>query len=297
MTGAPPSEALAAPAFDEAEARRLAVAVGARIRAARSASKISRAALAERAGVSARYLAEVEAGRGNISLGLLFRVAAALDAPLGRLVGGAAAEGEGARVAALFEAADAETRRRAIELLSGAAGRARRIALIGLRGAGKSTLGRRLAAATGAPFVELGHEIEAEAGMPVGDVLALYGAEAYRDMERAALVRVAERGETMVLAVAGGVVEAAASFETLLARYHAVWLRARPEEHMARVRAQGDERPMAGIDGAMDVLRRLLAAREPLYARAEAALDTGGRSLDQSAAELARLVADRFGLG
>lgn len=319
-------------ADEDAALARLTAAIGARVRAGRGAVGLTRRALADRSGVSQRYLAEVEAGRGNISVALLHRIARALDTPIVWLLDadaqanaptterwrkapsdrttttaqGGLAEArlappaqtdEASRLAGLIARADAATRARALDLLAGAeaagAGKARRICLIGLRGAGKSTLGARLAADLALPFVELNREIEAEAGMGVGDVIALYGAETYRRLERAALDRTAARHDALVLAVAGGVVEAAESYDALLARFHTIWLSAAPDDHMARVRAQGDERPMAGVPKAMEELRRILAARAPAYARADARLDTSGEGAAASAARLAALVAAR----
>ena len=151
--------------------------------------------------------------------------------------------------------------------------RAKRVALIGLRGAGKSTLGARLAAAYDAKFVELNHEIEDLSGMRIADLIALYGHEGYRRMENEALTRLASAEERLVLAVAGGVVSQAGAFNNLLDRFHTIWLKAAPEEHMARVRAQGDERPMAGNPTAMEQLRSILTSREDQYRQAAATLN------------------------
>jgi len=164
--------------------------------------------------------------------------------------------------------------------------RAQRICLIGLRGAGKSTLGRLAGEALGLPFVELNREIEEQSGMPVDEVMALYGQEGYRRLEAQALERIVQTSDALVLAVAGGIVAEPRTYAFLLRHFHTIWLRATPEEHMMRVRAQGDERPMAGNPKAMDELRSILTSREALYARAEAQVNTSGLALDAAKARL-----------
>jgi XRE family aerobic/anaerobic benzoate catabolism transcriptional regulator len=261
--------------------------VGEEVRRARERKRLTRKRMSELSGVSLRYLAQLEAGEGNISIALLHRVAAALEARVEALVGGEA-EFE---AAALYRAASPATRARVLEMLvPQAGGRRERIALIGLRGAGKTTLGRRLGESLDLPFVELNREIEAQSGMPVNEVIALYGQEGYRRLERQALERVVATRERMVLAAAGGLVTAPDSFSFLLAHFHTVWLKAAPEEHMQRVRAQGDERPMAGNPKAMEELNALLTGREALYGSAAATVDTSGRTPAASAADLERAV-------
>jgi XRE family transcriptional regulator, aerobic/anaerobic benzoate catabolism transcriptional regulator len=279
---------------EEADTSAFLAAVGRRARAARAGANMSRRRLAEVSGVSQRYLAQLEAGDGNISIVLLKRIAEALDRRLEDLLCDEdRADNESVRLLALFQAAAPEQRRQAFEILAarrGFDGRARRIALIGLRGAGKSTLGRLSAIALGAPFVELNAEIAKTSGMPVAEVMALYGQEGYRRLERQALEHVAQTFGTAVLAVAGGVVSEPATFDELLRRFHTIWLKAEPEEHMARVRNQGDTRPMAGNPAAMDELRAILVARHQLYARAEAQVDTSGRTAEESLADLLRTI-------
>jgi XRE family transcriptional regulator, aerobic/anaerobic benzoate catabolism transcriptional regulator len=265
-------------------------AVGARVRTSRLRSGLSRRALAEASAVSQRYLAQLEAGQGNISIGLLKRIAEALDEPMERLVGEEdSPHSEALRVAALFRAATEEKRRRVLNILDPdnvRLQRGGRIALIGLRGAGKSTLGRLSAAALKIRFVELNREIESTCGIPVHELIALYGQEGYRRLERQALEKIAEAEDPLVLAVAGGIVSEPDAFHLLLQRFHTIWLKARPEEHMARVRGQGDLRPMAGNPAALDDLKTILAKRESLYARAEIAVDTSGKSVDDSLVEM-----------
>lgn len=282
---------------DDAAVRVLIARVGERVRKARELRGIPRRVLSEISGVSPRYLALLEAGEGNISIGLLQRVALALDHRIEWLVGEEDPwTSDALKVADLWRRAPAEVRGRVIDLLAPqpeALLRRRRIALVGLRGAGKSTLGARVGKALGLPFVELNREIEDQAGMPVAEVMALYGPEGYRRLEDQALGRLIATHDQMVLAVAGGIVSEPDTYKTLLAHFHTIWLRARPEDHMARVRAQGDNRPMAGNPEAMEQLRLILASREPLYDRARARLDTSGRTEDESLQDLLALIAER----
>jgi XRE family aerobic/anaerobic benzoate catabolism transcriptional regulator len=282
---------------DETEA--FIAKVGARVRQVRQRKGMTRRALSERSSVSQRYLAQLENGEGNISIGLLHKIAQALDHRIEWLVGAEDPWGsETERFAQLFASAPAHARQKIVEIL-GAAEPARlrrqRIALIGLRGAGKSTLGRRLGAALNVPFLELNHDIEEQSGMPVNDVMALYGQEGYRRLERQALERVVSTSDNVVLAVAGGIVAEPGTFAFLLRHFHTIWLKAPPETHMRRVSEQGDHRPMAGNPKAMDELRSILTSREALYAQAEAAVDTEGRTVAQSERELLEAVR-RLGL-
>jgi len=165
------------------------------------------------------------------------------------------------------------------------------IALIGLRGAGKSTLGKLLAKKIGWSFVELNKEIEAQNGLSVAEIIALYGQEGFRRMEQAALDQLLARKELMVLATGGGIVSEPLTFDLILSSFYTIWVKAEPEEHMARVRKQGDLRPMADDRSAMAELRTILKSREPLYARASATVDTAGLSVDAAAARLSEAVA------
>jgi XRE family aerobic/anaerobic benzoate catabolism transcriptional regulator len=164
--------------------------------------------------------------------------------------------------------------------------RRKRIALIGLRGAGKSTLGAMLAKELGVPLVELNREVVRETGLPVSEVIALYGLPAYRRIELRVLERVAREQERAIIVAGGGIVTEDDAFDLLRAHCYTVWLKAKPEEHMARVLAQGDFRPMAGNDEAMDDLRRILASREALYGKADAVIDTSGETAEQSLTKL-----------
>ncbi len=275
--------------------------VGERVRHARERKGISRRVLSELSGVSQRYLAQLESGQGNISIALLWRVAEALDHRIEWLVGEEDPwTSEELRVTELYRSANTSERRKVMEILAPEAPgmlRAQRICLIGLRGAGKSTLGRLVGDELGLPFVELNREIGEQAGMPVDEVMALYGQEGYRRLESQALERVVATSDAIVLAVAGGIVAEPRTYAFLLRHFHTVWLRATPEEHMLRVRAQGDERPMAGNPKAMEELRSILTSREALYARAEAQVNTSGKTLEASKAELLAAIRSHGFLG
>lgn len=244
--------------------------IGGRVRAARKAQKLTRKALAGRSGVSERHLAQLEGGSGNVSILLLARIAAALDTALADLVAEPSPP-------------------------AGDAGKARRIALIGLRGAGKSTLGRAAAEALGLRFAELTDAISEAAGLSPGEIFALYGEAGYRRFEAQALEKIVGETDAIVLATGGGIVANPDCFEMLLARFHTVWLTATPEEHMARVAAQGDRRPMAGDPRAMDTLRAILADRSAQYARADARVDTEGQPVGRCVDILSREI--RYALG
>lgn len=293
----PDAAATPADAATDADIRALIARVGERVRRARELKGIPRRVLSDISGVSPRYLALLEAGDGNISIALLHRVARALGHRIDWLVSEDDPwTSDALRAADLFRAAPAETRARVLGLLApppDQAQRRRRICLIGLRGAGKSTLGARAGAALGLPFVELNREIEGQAGMAVNEVLALYGQEGYRRLEAQALGRITAAHDALILAVAGGIVAEPETYKILLTQFHTIWLRAAPEDHMARVRAQGDTRPMAGNPEAMDQLRHILTSREALYDQAGAKLDTSGRTVDESLADLLALIAAR----
>jgi XRE family aerobic/anaerobic benzoate catabolism transcriptional regulator len=239
-------------------------AVGARVRSTRETRGMSRRELSARSGVSERFLAQLETGRGNISLARFAEVAAAL----------------GTAPADLLTSADL------------AAGQTEAIALLGVRGAGKSTVGALLAERLGAPFVELDQRIEQAAGLSLGELFELHGEEHYRKLERAALEEVLD-GSRLVLATGGSIVSDQTSYQLLRQRARCIWLRAGAEDHWERVIRQGDRRPMAENPHAFAQLRSLLSARERLYARAHDVVDTSGLSIE----EVVRLVSDRLGAG
>jgi XRE family aerobic/anaerobic benzoate catabolism transcriptional regulator len=236
--------------------------LGERVRAWRNGHGMTRKALASASGVSERYLAQLEAGQGNISVLLLRKLAQAMQVSVESLV---------------REGAEQDPARR-------------RIALLGLRGAGKSSLGEKLAASLGVPFIELDSEVEREAGTKLGEVFSMYGQEAFRRFERRALERILRTHESAVIAAGGSLVTDPDTYRLLLDNCHTVWLKARPEEHMNRVIAQGDMRPfegkMRGRSAALDEIRKLLSDRDRLYSRADVTIETSGRSLKASLDEL-----------
>ena len=245
-----------APLTNEAQDTVYLGRLGERVRAWRTENGVTRKALAAASGVSERYLAQLEAGQGNMSVLLLRRVARAMNVPVEHLV----REDDSPRPA--------------------------RIALIGLRGAGKSTLGGKLAEALELPFIELDREVEKEAGANLGEVFAMYGQDAFRRFERRALERVLRENPRAVIATGGSLVTDPSSYELLLERCYCVWLKASPDDHMARVIAQGDMRPFKGRSAALDEIRKLLADRDRLYARAALAVDTSGKTVRQTLQEI-----------
>jgi len=267
-------------------------ALGKRVREGRERRGLSRKALSLEARVSERYLAQLEAGEGNVSIVLLRRVAAALGTTLPDLVGDGAPEHRLIR-RFLEELPPHRLEDALVRLMRefgrDDASRRTRIALVGLRGAGKTTLGAALARELQRPFVELDREIEREAAVSLSELFMLYGQAGYRRIERRCLERVLDAHDRVVLAVGGGIVSEPETYHLLLDRCFTVWVKAEPEEHMGRVVAQGDFRPMEGSAEAMDDLRRILAAREPLYRKADAVVDTSGADPAHSLRELKEL--------
>jgi len=248
---------------------------------------MTRKALAREADVSERYLAQLENGEGNMSIVLLRRVAAALGSRLIEVLEPEEGRVERRIISRLLDSVPAHrledlTFRLMREFGKEEGVRRGRVALVGLRGAGKSTLGLRLAAERQVRYVELDKEIELESGLPLSELFSLYGQAGFRQFERRTLERLINENTQMVLSVGGGIVAEEETYGLLLSKCFTVWLRARPEEHMARVIAQGDLRPMAGNSEAMEDLKRILAAREPLYRKVDTMVDTSGQTLDES---------------
>jgi XRE family transcriptional regulator, aerobic/anaerobic benzoate catabolism transcriptional regulator len=270
--------------------------LGQRVRTMRGLRGMSRKVLAKVSGISERYIAQLESGKGNASIMLLRRVSNAMGAHLEDLIPAGEPSPDWPVIRDLLRKATPGQIAQARDILSGN-GAAQRgtsfagIALIGLRGAGKSTLGKMLAKKIGWNFVELNKEIERENGLSVAEIIALYGQEGFRRMEQASLGQLLARKELMVLATGGGIVSEPVTFDLILQSFYTIWLKAEPEEHMARVRGQGDLRPMADDRSAMAELRTILRSREPLYARASAVVDTAGLSVDAAAARLIEAVA------
>jgi XRE family transcriptional regulator, aerobic/anaerobic benzoate catabolism transcriptional regulator len=291
--------------------------LGARVRAWRARRGMTRKQLAADSGLSERFLADMEAGKGNASLTTLQSVAGALniatldllqDTPRPAL----------SRVMALVNRLDDAQLDAAYATLSAALGaqlglpspqgRDQRVALLGLRGAGKSTLGAQLAAQQNVPFVELDREIEREAGTSMQEIILLQGQAGYRRYERRALLRIAQQhAGGVVLTTGGSIVSERETFDLLQSHFFCVWVKASPEEHMGRVVAQGDMRPFTSADNttdtsangkptganaqALDDIRRILDSRQQLYARSDAVVDTSARTVRQSLKDLQRAIA------
>jgi len=270
--------------------------LGKRVRELRSRRGMTRKQMSQEADVSERHLAQLESGEGNISVVLLQRIAAALHVPIANLFAPLTEEPaeKGPEKRLIQRFLERLPQNRLEDVVSrlmrefGREEKARRmrIALIGLRGAGKSTLGSMLAKEKGNCFVELDNEIEKDTGMPLGEIFSLYGQSGFRAIEKRTLERVLKENECAVISAGGGVVSEKETFDFLLSRCYTVWIKAQPEEHMSRVMAQGDFRPMAANKQAMEDLRGILEAREPLYRKADLLLDTSGTSVDESLAAL-----------
>jgi XRE family transcriptional regulator, aerobic/anaerobic benzoate catabolism transcriptional regulator len=270
--------------------------LGERVRTLRNQRGMTRKALAAHAKVSERYLAQLEAGLGNCSIVLLRRIARAIGLPVTQLVHeGAEPPLDLVLLSQFLERLPpdmlVEARKLVTEHFSSPSEDRRRIALIGLRGGGKSTLGRLLAERLDVPFVELDREIERRSGATLSEIFDMFGQETFRRAEREALDDVLRRYPNFVIATSGSIVTEPSTLELLLASCFTVWVRAEPEEHMKRVMAQGDMRPMANSARAMEDLVSILKSREPLYAKAEASLITTAKTPEQNLAELLRLIA------
>jgi XRE family aerobic/anaerobic benzoate catabolism transcriptional regulator len=266
--------------------------LGKRVRLLRNLRGMTRKMVAREADVSERHLAQLEAGEGNVSIVLLRRIAGALNVSLVELFAPEVEEPAGKQMIQRFlerlpnHRLEDVVLRLMRDFRPGEQVRRKRIALIGLRGAGKSTLGSKLAGESQMPFIEMDREIERDTGMPLAEIFALYGQSGYRAIEKRTLERVMNENERAVLSVGGGVVSEKETFDYLLSHCYTVWIKAQPEEHMTRVMAQGDFRAMAGNDHAMEDLRRILEAREPLYRQADMELDTSGSSVEESFSRL-----------
>lgn len=270
--------------------------LGERVREARARRGMTRRILARDSGVSERYLAQLEAGQGNVSVLLLRQIGAALGIPQNDLLRDD--DNQAVELTLIQQFLQRLPKQRLARIRaqllrdfgSPPADRGKRIALIGLRGAGKSTLGAALARKIDVPFVELDRQIERDAGISLSEIFLLYGQQGYRRYERRCLEKVIESHGRCVIATGGSIVSEAATYDLLLSTCFTVWLKASPEEHMARVLAQGDTRPMAGNAQAMEDLRRILDGRGMLYGQADATVDTGGQTVEQSLRALKKSV-------
>lgn len=274
------------------------VALGERVKALRARRGLTRKSLAAAADVSERHLANLEYGLGNASILVLLQVAHALQCSLAELIGDVTTSTpEWLLIRELLEHRDDATLRRVRVAIGGMLGtggdnvtRSSRIALIGLRGAGKSTLGQMLAEDLGFPFLELSRQIEQLAGCTISEIQALYGVNAYRRYERRAIEEAIQIYPEAVIAAPGGLVSDAATFNQLLSHCTTVWLKADAQDHMKRVAAQGDMRPMAASKEAMEDLKGILAGRTAFYSKAEFSLDTSGQALQPTFLALRKMV-------
>jgi len=284
------------PFIDEAADAEFIQALGLRVREARARRGMSRKSLALNSDVSERYLAQVESGETNPSIMVLRHVAHALGVSLIELLESQHSSPEYRLISRFLEQLSPNRLEEALLRLmrdfgNEDASRRKRIALVGLRGAGKSTLGRALAGELSLPFVELNSAIEAEAGMSLNEIFMLYGQPGYRRLERRCLETFIAEHESAVITVGGGIVSEAETFNLLLMNCFTVWVKATPEEHMSRVVAQGDFRPMEGNTEAMEDMRRILVAREPLYSKADVTVDTTGRPPEDCLMQLRQALA------
>ncbi|NJD34648.1 MAG: helix-turn-helix domain-containing protein [Betaproteobacteria bacterium] len=281
----------AAALHDEAADAEFIRALGRRVREGRARRGISRKALAINADVSERYLAQVENGETNPSIMVLRHIGNALGFSLMELLEAQQDSTEYRLIQRFLEQLAPSRLEDALlclmrEFGKEDAARRRRIALVGLRGAGKSTLGRALAGELAMPFVELNGAIEAEAGMNLNEIFMLYGQPGFRRLERRCLESIIANHDSAVITGGGGIVSEAETFNLLLMNCYTVWIKASPEEHMSRVVAQGDLRPMEGSAEAMEDMRRILVARESLYSKADFTLDTTGRTPEECLMQL-----------
>ncbi len=297
---------------DDEQKNPFLAALGDRVRALRSRRGMTRKAVAMAADVSERHLANLEYGIGNASILVLLQVAGALQCSLAELLGDVTTTSpEWLLIRELLERRDEDTLRRVRVVLGqmldsdgasktvgpdGLPTRSTRVALVGLRGAGKSTLGQMLASDLDYPFVELSREIEKFAGCSISEIQGLYGQNAYRRYERRALEEAIQIYPEAVIATPGGIVSDAATFNQLLSHCTTVWLQAEPEDHMKRVAAQGDLRPMAASREAMQDLKGILAGRAAFYSKAEFRLNTSAQPLEPTFGALRSLVRQALSL-
>lgn len=278
--------------------------LGERVRTLRSRKGMTRKAVAIAADVSERHLANLEYGMGNVSVLVLLQVAQALQCSLAELLGDISTSSpEWLLIRELLsKRSEADLRRARVQLtdLFGEGGsqqdRANRVALIGLRGAGKTTLGQRLADDLGFPFIELSREIEQFAGCQISEIHNLYGANAYRRYERRALEEAIQIYPEVVIATPGGLVSDSSNFNLLLSHCTTVWLQADAQDHMSRVAAQGDLRPMAASREAMEDLKRILDGRSAFYSKADLTINTSLGDVQAAFAQLRKEVREHLHL-
>ena len=275
--------------------------MGAKVRAGRASLGLTRKQFAAKAGVSERYLNELENGASNASIAIIVKVAGALSQTPASLMGEQdpkLAQPMPPELRALFTAMTLPEQQAllpvAVTWLAERRRASKGVALLGLRGAGKSSLGKMLAAHHGVPLISVTREIERRAGMRINEIFNLGGPEAYRAMENEVIADLVAREGKIVLETAGGIAGNSEMMAMILARFKTVWLKASPEDHLARVAGQGDTRPTQGNPKAVEHLKALLVAREPEYARADTMIDTSGRSIEDCFADLKTIAAAAF---
>lgn len=279
------------------EQHEIAQAIAVKVRAARARAGLSRKRLGQLASVSERYLNDLEKGDANVSVGILGRIATALDVELPAILPGFGEQPPAVvkhkPLADILSRMTIAEQQAAVEPLARLVGdrslRQHGIALLGLRGAGKTTIGRIFAERHGLPFRSVTREVEVRAGMSLADLFNLGGSEAYRALEVEVINELAAAKDKMVLETAGGIAGNSAALDVVLGSFRTIWLKASPEEHLSRVASQGDTRPMRGHPKALDQLKTLLIQRESEYARAESALDTTGKTPEQCVSELEQI--------
>lgn len=277
----------------------LMVSIGRQVRKQRTRRGISRKDLSTKTEVSERYLGELERGRANVTIGLLQRVADTLGEPLGTFIPSNSIEPRispplAGLLGRMNQGDQARLYRNILRKGKTSKGAIKGVALIGLRGAGKSTLGKKLADVHGVTFLRISDAIQDISGMAIGEIIEMMGQNSYRRLQRQALERIVEGYNHAVIEAGGGIVTARETFDTLLSRYRTVWVKTSPEEHMQRVIDQGDLRPMAGNDLAMEELRLILSERVQFYSQADYILDTSNKTIDESYDELFAMCKDAF---
>ena len=258
--------------------------VGSRVKKIRKEKKLTRKVLSEHSGVSERYLALLESGQGNVSIALLRQVAQSLDVEPEILISSSApVNAESRLLLGLLAGLTSSDRHRfkdqlLKELRNSPVSRSFRIALIGLRGAGKTTVGQRLSNILSIPFVEIDREIEKLADAPLSEIFITYGQEGYRNLEKTCLENLLGNGNNCIISTGGSIVQDQKVYDLLLSTCYTVWLKASPKEHMDRVVAQGDLRPIAGNNRAMDELKNILLKRQSSYEKADLTVTTDGKA-------------------
>ncbi|NRP37643.1 Shikimate kinase 2 [Marinobacterium sp. xm-a-121] len=276
--------------FDELALQQYIEEIGIRVRSLRAKRGMTRKSLSKHSDVSERYLAQLETGKANITLSVLWRVAEAFDIPFSEIIPDQCRDGINPLFASFVSSLTEEQQNSALQLLkrhfasSLASGHG--VALVGLRGAGKTTLGQLLAKEMNVRFIRLTALIEELANMSIGEILDLGGQKKFRRIEAQALEYVLNLNEPVILETGGSLVSQTESFKLLLDNFFSVWIKASPEEHLSRVMDQGDTRPMAGLKEAIEDLKLILEERESGYKLSDYTLDTTGRTESECLAEL-----------